>query len=126
MTDIEWEDVTVPQGTFVKWEEGHAEAGWVVHYDPSDGGTTFDGDACGVLVIDHHETRELRTVTLDKGALRDAVAAASPRVGMLVRIACTGSKESKAGRTYLTFGAQVARGGGEAPPRPEVDEEQPF
>jgi hypothetical protein len=125
MTDIEWEDVTVPQGTFVKWEQGHSETGWVVHYDPAKGGTTFDGDECGVLVLDDKDTRELRTITLDKGALRDAVAAANPRDGLLMQVACTGTKESKAGRTYLTFGTKVAPGVA-APERVVPADEEPF
>jgi hypothetical protein len=122
---IEWEDVTVPAGRFVKWEEGHVETGWVVSYSPDTGATTYDGDPCGHLVIDDKETRELHTIVLDKGALRDAVAAANPRDGLLMQVACTGTKESKAGRTYLTFGTKVAPGVA-APERVAVADEEPF
>ena len=123
----DWEDVDVAPGNFVKWETpGDTVTGWVVTYNPTAGGTNFDGDECGVLVIDDHETRELRTITLDKGALRDAVAAASPVVGLLMRVTHDRMIESKNGREYKGFRVQVNRAV-RAPERPVSDlDETPF
>ena len=123
---IEWEDVTVAPGNFVKWETpGDTVTGWVVTYNPTAGTTDFNGDECGVLVIDDHDTRELRTVTLSLAALRSQVAAASPTVGLLMRITYQGDVEG-AKWTYKNFAVQTARGV-PAPDRPAPDElEEPF
>lgn len=126
-TTDDWEDVSVPSGTFVKWDEpGDSVTGWVVHYDPTAGGTTFDGDVCGVLVLDDIETREMRTVTLDKGALKDAVAAASPVAGLLLRVTFDRMVPKKSGSgEYKGFKVQVNRAV-KAPARPVDPASEPF
>lgn len=127
MTDEEWTDVEVAPGNYVRWNEiGDQVTGWVVSYDPSAGSTDFDGNECGLLVIDDHETRELRSITLDKGALKTAVAAASPRPGLLIRITHDGKAKSKTSAyEYKTFAVQVSASS-KAPERPSYGDETPF
>lgn len=125
-TDTEWEDVDVAPGNYVKWETvGDQVTGWVVSYTPTTGTTDFNGDECGLLVLDDNETRELRSVTLDKGALKDAVAAASPTVGLLLRITHDRMIESKNGREYKGFKVQ-RNTASKAPERPANVDEEPF
>lgn len=107
-SDLEFEDVEVANGGWAKWEEvGTTYVGEFMAYNVN-GGTTFDGDPCDelVLLVDDEQLR----VTLDRGALRDAVQAAQPRHGDVLRIARGDDAESKGGRTYFTFDVAVARG----------------
>ncbi len=125
-TEDTWEAVATPAGNYVKWENvGDTVTGWVVTYTPTTGTTDFNGDECGLLVIDDNETRELRSITLDKGALRDAVAAASPAPGLLLRISHDRMIESKNGREYKGF--KVQKNTASKPPeRPVNVDEEPF
>ncbi len=123
----EWEDVTVAPGNYVKWiDVGDQVTGWVVDYNATAGTTDFDGNECGVLVLDDNETRELRTITLDKGALKDAVAAAVPKVGLLMRITHDRMIESKSSSyKYKGFTVQVNTAS-KPPARPANEDEEPF
>lgn len=126
-TNDEWEDVATPAGNYVKWNNiGDSVTGWVVTYTPTSGTTDFNGDECGLLVIDDHETRELRSITLDKGALKDAVAAASPTPGLMLRVTHDRMIESKNGREYKGFRVQ-RNTASKAPERPASDANlEPF
>ncbi len=127
MSTDQWEDVAVAPGNFVKWNAvGDQVTGWVVSYDATSGTTNFDGEECGCLVLDDATTRELRTVTLDKGAIKDAVAAANPRTGLMMRITRTEDQKSKkTSYSYQTFAVQVNTAS-KPPERPRDESNDPF
>ena len=110
MTDLEWETIDSAPGNFVKFGAiGDGVTGTVVNYDATSGATTFDGDPCGHIVV-QDDTGTWHTVSLDKGALRDKVAAAFPEKGNTIDIRYTSDTESKStGRTYKTFTVRIAR-----------------
>ncbi len=128
-TGPQWEEVSSAPGNFVKFGViGDGVTGTVVNYDPTSGATTFDGDVCGHLVV-QDDDGDWMTVTLDKGALRDKVAAAGPKAGDLIDVRYTSDAESKAGRTYKAFTVRIARGQGKAVVAPAADVadlEEPF
>ena len=101
---IEWEDVSVAAGTFVKFSDpGDGITGRVVEYDAEKGGTTFDGDECGYVTI-QDDDNEFWTVTLDKPQLQRVVAAAEPVRGMLLDIRFDEWRTSeKTKRDYKVF-----------------------
>lgn len=110
-TDIQWEEVEGAQGSFAKFETpGDTYMGTVVAYNATSGASDFDGNDCGYLVLEDTEG-DLWTITLDKGALRDKVAAANPYPGLLIQVAFSGWAESKkTGRQYKTFSVKKAAG----------------
>lgn len=125
-TEEEWEDVVVAPGNWVSWDTpGQMVTGWVVTYDATKGTTDYNGDECGLLVIDDAETRELRSITLSLAALKTTVAAASPHPGLMLRITYTGDVKSAGDRTYKNF--TIQKGASKAPERPAEDPlEEPF
>lgn len=128
-----WEDVVVPQGTFIGWGEvGQCITGYVVGYDEQ-GGTDFNKNPCPQLVIEltqectnyrdllakvpTKETIEAgEFVTLECGlaSLKKAVRAAVLEVGNLVRITHDGTYKADKG-TGKSFKVQVNRA-----PRPSA------
>lgn len=109
---LDFEDVEVPNAGWAKWDEvGRTYIGEFASYNVN-GGRTYDGDPCDelVLIVGGENLR----VTLDKGALRDAVQAANATHGDVVRIERTDDAESKSGRTYTTYKVSVARGAASA------------
>jgi hypothetical protein len=92
----------------VKFDEpGDDIIGTIVEFDLETGGKTFDGDDCGFATLEDRDG-ELWTVTLDKGALRDAFTATSPVKGKLVRLVFAEWRQTKDGkREYKHFKGQV-------------------
>lgn len=101
---IEWEEVAVTAGTYVKFSDpGDGITGRVVEYSPDSGATTFDGDDCGYITI-QDDDGEFWTVTLDKPQLQRVVAAAEPVKGMLLDVRFhEWRKSEKSGREYKVF-----------------------
>ena len=105
----EWDEVDVPSGSFAKFATiGDSVAGTVVSYDPDRGGKNFDGDECGVLVLEDADGDHV-IVTLDKGRLKDVVKNGEPVEGKPLRITYVSDLESKAGRSYKNFGIAVGK-----------------
>ena len=126
----EWEDVVVPQGTFIGWGEvGQRITGYVVDYDET-GGSDFNGEPCPLVVVELTEdatnfrdkgtTREtikageFVTVTCGQAGLKRAVRAAALENGNLVRITHDGTYKASKGEGK-SFKVQVNRA-----PRPSV------
>ena len=101
---IEWEPIDAPSGNFAKFNEaGDFVAGYVVTYDPTKGGRTFDGEECGVLVLKTTDG-EHTIVTLDKPRLATVVASGQPVEGKPLKITFVGMKDTKSGgRQYKDF-----------------------
>ena len=108
MTD-EWTEVQ--SGGFAKFTDpGDTYTGYVIEYNANEGGTTYDGDECGVLVLEDRETGEAVTITLDKKALSDPVKMAFPEPGKLIQVEFDEWRESKSGREYKHFTVRHAPG----------------
>ena len=71
--DIEWLSNSWRFANAVDIEETEVVLGLVLAYQPLWGATTFDGDVCGMLLIEEIDTAQWWKVSLDKGALADAV-----------------------------------------------------
>jgi len=129
ITDPQFEDIDIPQGSFIGWNElGQTVTGKVVSYS-NDGATDFNDQPCPQLVIELTEQAvtfkdkgsvketidagEFATITAGQANLKKALQAAVLAVGDIVRIRYesnykTGKGEGKA------FKVQVARGAGVA------------
>lgn len=114
----EWVEIETPSGAFAKFNEpGDNVTGKVVAFDERTGGTNFDGDECGVVILapigpdaDDPDAPEQIIVTLDKPALRDKVKAANPQEGDLLYVGFAAWVESKStGREYKTFDVRISR-----------------
>jgi len=125
ITDPQFEDIDIPQGSFIGWAElGQTVIGNVVSYS-NDGATDFNDQPCPQLVVELTEpavtfkdkgaTREtldageFATITAGQANLRKALQVSLVAVGDIVRIKYesnykTGKGEGKA------FKVQVARG----------------
>lgn len=137
MSTPTFEDVVVPQGTYISWgpKPGQDITVRVVSYDPT-GGTDFNGAACpqlvGVLtgtVTNYREkgsvTEELEAdtmVTINCGLanLKRNVQSAAPEAGDLLRLHYYDLAKSDKGDVKL-FKAQIARGAGKAPAAADDD-----
>ena len=66
-----WEDVEIPQGTFIGWgAKGQTVTGKVLSYSP-DGGSDFAGNPCPQVVLELTEDADNYK---DKGATRETLA----------------------------------------------------
>lgn len=131
ITDPQFEDVVVPQGTFIGWgKPGQVITGEVASFSP-EGALDFNGNPCPQLVLvlttdvdnyrDKGATRdtiakgELVTITAGQVALKQAVNAANFNTGDIARISFDGTHKSSAGNDVKDFTVQVARGVAKAP-----------
>lgn len=128
MTD--WQDVDIPQGTFIGWGEiGQTITGKVLSFS-ADGGSDFGGNPCPQVVIELTENAvnykdkgstkesidsgELVTLTCGQANLKRAITAASLNVGDLVRVKFEDTYKTANG-TGKSFKVQVARAAKAAP-----------
>lgn len=125
-----WEDIEVPQGTFIGWGKiGQTVTGKVLSFS-SEGGTDFNGNPCPQLVVElaeqadnykdkgaTHETiaaGELVTITAGLANLKRSLNAASLNPGDLVKITFDDTYKTPSGEGK-SFKVQVARGAAVAP-----------
>lgn len=122
MTD--WQDIDIPQGTFIGWGEiGQTVTGKVLSYS-ADGGTDFGNNPCPQVVIELTEAAtnykdkgatketidsgELVTLTCGQANLKRSIVAASLTVGDLVRVKFDDTYKTANGEGK-SFKVQVAR-----------------
>lgn len=120
-----WEDVEIPQGSFIGWgAKGQTVTGKVLSYSP-DGGSDFAGNPCPQVVLELTEdadnykdkgaTRETLasgefvTVTAGQANLKRAVVAAQANNGDLMRIRFEDTYKTANGEGK-SFKVQIARG----------------
>lgn len=128
MTD--WQDIDIPQGTFIGWGEvGQTITGKVLSF-AAEGGTDFSQNPCPQVVLELTETvdnykdkgtvketiesGELVTLTCGQANLKRAITAASLNVGDLVRVKFDDTYKTANG-TGKSFKVQVARAAKAAP-----------
>lgn len=118
-----WEDVEVPEGTFIGWgkKPGQKVTGEVLDYDET-GGKDFDKDPCPLLTLKLTETAhshvkgkwneypagEVVLVTCGQPKLKQAVKVADPQRGWLIQLELTGLQDTANGEMKL-FAARVDR-----------------
>lgn len=124
MSNNEWEDVVVPQGSFIGWGEmGQQVTGYVVGYDET-GGIDYNKQPCPQLVVELTEScisfrnegteketiaaGEFATITCGQASLKRAIRAAALDVGNLVRITFDSTYKATLG-TGKSFKVQVNR-----------------
>ena len=119
---IEWETIDLPTGNFAKFNEpGDFVAGYVVTYDPIKGGRKFDGEECGVLVLETTDG-EHTVVTLDKPRLATVVAGGQPVEGKPLKVTFVGMRDTKSGQAqYKDFTVAGAKNWKPAPPVADLD-----
>jgi hypothetical protein len=122
--DNEWEDVVVPQGTFIGWGEiGQQVTGYVLGYDET-GGVDYNKQPCPQLVIELTEpcinfrkegtekekiaAGEFVTITCGQANLKRNIRAAALEVGNLVRVIFESTYKADLG-TGKSFKVQVNR-----------------
>lgn len=126
--DIEWEDVVVPQGQFIRWAKvGQTVTGKVVAYS-DDGGTRGINDPtpCPQIVIELIEPAtnydkdgqtttigvgELVTITASQASASRNLKAAQPAVGDLIKMTYESDYKTAMG-TGKAFDVKIARMGG--------------
>lgn len=128
MTD--WQDIEIPQGTFIGWGEiGQTITGKVLSYS-ADGGSDFGGNPCPQVVIELTDSAtnyrdkgatkesidsgELVTLTCGQAKLKRNIVAASLSVGDLVRVRYDDNYKTASGEGK-SFKVQVARAAKAAP-----------
>lgn len=128
MTD--WQDIDIPQGTFIGWGEvGQTITGKVLSF-AAEGGSDFNGNPCPQVVLELTESAdnykdkgttketldsgELVTLTCGQANLKRAIVAASLNTGDLVRIKFDDTYKTPSG-TGKSFKVQVARQAKAAP-----------
>ena len=138
MSDIEWSEVVVPQGTFVGWGKvGQTIIGRTVAYGDEDG-RDYDGEPCPQIVVElveqaHTfrskdqswetiEAGELATITGGQASLARALRAASPEPGRMVRIVY--AEDYKTSKGSPGKGFRIDLGPRQAPAPPVADD--PF
>lgn len=125
MSTQQWEDVEIPQGTFIGWGEiGQTVTGTVISF-AAEGATDFNDNPCPQLVIELTEqaitfkdkgtTRdsipagEFATITAGQANLKRNLLAAALTPGDTVRIKFEGTYKTGKGEGK-SFKVQVARG----------------
>ena len=128
MTD--WQDIDIPQGTFIGWGEvGQTVTGKVLSF-AAEGGSDFNGNPCPQVVIELTEAAdnykdkgatketidsgELVTLTCGQANLKRAIVAASLNVGDLIKVKFDDTYKTASG-TGKSFKVQVARAAKAAP-----------
>jgi hypothetical protein len=121
--DDNWEDIEVPQGTFIGWGEiGQTITLEVVSYGDT-AGTDFNGNTCpqlvGTLIMDAINYRKGEREKIAKGAfvtiqgsqasLRSAMRSADLRPGYLARIKFEGTYKTTKGTDGKAFKISVNR-----------------
>lgn len=143
ITDYDFDEVEIPQGTFIGWGKiGQTITVKVLSY-AVEGGTDFNGNTCPQLVGEltvgcdnykdkgaTHETidaGELVTVTCGLANLKKGITAAQPVPGDVVRMAYESDYKTASG-TGKTIKVAIARGAGKAPsgPSPAEEGQDPF
>ena len=143
MSEPEWQESELPQGTFIGWGKiGQTITGHVVNYT-ADGGRDYNGDPCPQIVLaltegcDNykdkgatHETidaGEFVTITAGQANLRRHLTGIMPAPGDLLRVRYDADYRTASG-TGKEFRIKFARGVGDyTPPTPKVEEEEsPF
>ena len=125
-----WENIEVPQGTFIGWGKiGQTVTGKVLSYAP-EGATDFGGNPCPQLVIELTEAAtnykdkgatsetldagEFATITAGQANLKRNLNAATLNAGDLVRITFDDTYKTPSGEGK-SFKVQVARGAAVTP-----------
>lgn len=119
----QWEDVDIPQGTYISWGEiGQSVTFEVVSYSEQ-GGTDVNGNICpqvvGVLTLDATNFRkgvketlragEFITINASQANLSKAVRAAGLEPGILCRITFEDTYQTAKGTSGKAFKVQVNR-----------------
>lgn len=118
-----WEDVEVPEGTFIGWgkKAGQKVTGEILDYDEQ-GGKDFDKNPCPLLTLKLTEAAhshvkgkwteypagETVLVTCGQPKLKQAVKVADPQRGWLIQLEMTGLQDTANGEMKL-FAARVDR-----------------
>lgn len=127
MSNIQWEEVSVPRGAFISWGTtiGQHVTGKVLAFDVA-GGSDFNGNSCPQLSIElteqaasinkagdrfDHATGDLVVLNCGQASLKRAVLAAQPNAGDLIKITLAGLEKAKQGQVKV-FDIKVARGAG--------------
>jgi hypothetical protein len=136
---INWdaeEEVVVPQGQFIGWEQvGQTITGTVLAYE-EDGGSDFNGDPCPQIILtliepcvtfrDKGATKlevdagELVTITCGQWQLRRKMIAAAPTPHDIVRVEMTGVTKLAKGDSK-DFSVRIARRQAPAPAAPKAE-----
>lgn len=120
-----WEDVEIPQGSFIGWHEiGQKVTGKVVSF-AAEGGTDFNQNPCPQIVIELTESAlnfkekgaeretieagEFVTITCGQANLKRGIIAAQPTNGDLMQIHYEGTYKAAKG-DGKTFKVRIARG----------------